>query len=427
MRNSTLALIMAIAAGCPASYAAIDIMPLPDQVVSVSPAQGWVDTSNNVNPLGVTDITVTFSTAPEVNHDCTSLISIYVDGSDVAAETLVANEAAFVDAMGYPAGGFTFSKRFVSPGLYHISIPAGVWLLGGQESPAIELNYGIRELQTLSPAPGVYEELTTFTLTVAGTNVQQKSMPELFAGFIDYDVTVNIDEGAESSVISITSDEVLTTSGTYTLFIPGGAFSYDIEENGQTVTINNQEIVATYYITSMPKPAIDPEEGTVKGFDTFTLTMPEGFTMFFANDMSTSYIYPVLPDGSLSPSYEYRVRVAEYDSEAGIVQLVVLNSENMPTETLLSPANGEYALRLDSSLVSGTYNDEFLSTVPYTYYYTVYNMTGIDNVTLPENEALEVYTLTGIQVSRNLDREGLKTLPNGLYIVNGKKIMVRNN
>lgn len=425
MRTSTLAFIMAMAVGCPASYAAIDILPLPDQVASVSPAQGWVDTSNNANPLGVTEISVNFRTAPEVNPECTSTISIYVDGSDVAAETLVANEVAHVDAMGYPSGGFSFTKRFTAPGLYHVSIPAGVWLLGGEASPAIELNYGIRQLQILSPASGIYDEISNITLTVAGTNVQKRDTPELFSGLDDYDLTVSIEEGTDSSVINMTLDTPITEPGTYTLLIPGGTFTYDIEEDGQTVTIESQEIVATYYISSVPKPAIDPEEGTVKGFDKFTLTMPEGYSMFFADTMSISYIYAVLPDGSLSPSYEYRVRVAEYDSEAGTVQLVVLNSDSMPTETLLSPANGEYALRLASSLVSGTYNDEFVGTAPFTYYYTVNNNTGIENISNTENELLDVYTLTGIRVGRNLDRESLKTLPAGLYIVNGKKIMLR--
>ncbi|MDE5877265.1 MAG: hypothetical protein K2H47_07205 [Muribaculaceae bacterium] len=424
MRTSTLALIVAMAAGCPASYAAIDIIPLPDQVESVNPVQGWVDTSNNANPLGVSDITIGFRTAPEVNPDCTSLISIYVDGSDVASESLVANEAAFVDAMGNPAGGFIFTKRYTSPGLYHISIPEGVWLLGGEASPAIELNYGIRQLQTLSPATGIYDQLSTITLTVAGTNVQQRKTPEFFSGLDDYDLTISIEEGTDSSVITMTLGETITTSGTYTLLIPGGTFSYDIEEDGKTVTIDSQEIVATYYISSVPKPAIDPEEGTVEGFDKFTLTMPEGYLMFFADTMSISYIYPVLPDGSLSPSYEYRVRVAEYDSEAGTVQLVVLNSDGMPTETLLSPANGEYALRLGSSLVSGTYNDEFVNLAPFIYYYTVNNLTGIEKIGLTENETLDVYTITGVRVGRNLDRESLKTLPAGLYIVNGKKVML---
>ncbi|MDE5795532.1 MAG: hypothetical protein K2H75_00315, partial [Muribaculaceae bacterium] len=262
-------------------------------------------------------------------------------------------------------------------------------------------------------------------LTVAGTNVRQNDAPELFSGLDDYDLIVSIEEGTDSSVITMTIGETINTPGTYTLLIPGGTFTYDMEEDGKTVTIDSQEIVATYYISAVPKPAIDPEEGTVKGFDKFTLTMPEGYSMFFADTMSISYIYPVLPDGSLSPSYEYRVRVAEYDSEAGTVQLVVLNSDNMPTETLLSPANGEYALCLANSLVSGTYNDEFVGTAPFIYYYTVNNITGIENIGLTANETLDVYTITGVRVGHNLNRESLKTLPAGLYIVNGKKVMLR--
>lgn len=425
MRTSTFALVVAMAAATPAAYATIDILPLPEQVVSVNPPQGWVDTSNNANPLGVSEISVTFRTTPEVNPNCTSIVSIYVDGSDVPTESVVANEVSRIDLMGLPVGAVSFTKRYTAPGLYHITIPAGVWLLDGVESPAMELNYGIRKLQTLSPETGVCNELSVITLTVAGTNVQQHDSPGLYTLFDDYDLSVSIEEGTDSSVITMALSEPITTPDTYTLLIPGGTFTYDITDDNGTTTESSQEIVATYYISPIEKPAITPEEGTVEGFENFTLTMPADYSMMMADTMALSYIYAVNPDGSLSPSYEYRVRVTEYDADNGTVQLTVLNSDSVATDTLLSPANGEYALRLANALVSGFYEEMFVSTAPFEYYYTVNNLTGVETVNLPENELLDVYTITGIRVNRNLQREDLKNLPTGLYIVNGKKIMVR--
>ena len=50
---------------------------------------------------------------------------------------------------------------------------------------------------------------------------------------------------------------------------------------------------------------------------------------------------------------------------------------------------------------------------------------GIDDVSADTFGHVDVYNLQGILVKRNISREDLKYLPTGIYIVAGKKILVK--
>jgi hypothetical protein len=48
---------------------------------------------------------------------------------------------------------------------------------------------------------------------------------------------------------------------------------------------------------------------------------------------------------------------------------------------------------------------------------------GVSNISVDGNASSEVYNLQGIRVARSA--ENLNSLPAGLYIVNGKKVVVK--
>lgn len=50
---------------------------------------------------------------------------------------------------------------------------------------------------------------------------------------------------------------------------------------------------------------------------------------------------------------------------------------------------------------------------------------GIDDVSADTFGHVDVYNLQGILVKRNISREDIKYLPTGIYIVAGKKILVK--
>ena len=59
-----------------------------------------------------------------------------------------------------------------------------------------------------------------------------------------------------------------------------------------------------------------------------------------------------------------------------------------------------------------------------TYEFTVGEGDGVSSVSVDESK-VTVYTLNGVKVLDNADRESLRTLKKGIYIVNGKKTVVK--
>lgn len=425
------------------SQAAVTPEPLPDCVTAVQPAQGYIDTSNNLYPLGAGFITIVFDSEPMVNEDCEGLISIYVDNAAEPSESLEARSSVSVDAMGFSYGSVKFSRKYADPGTYHISIAEGAWLLNGLPSPAIELNYEIRSLQTLSPNPGIVDQITGFVMTVAGNNVVRSTaankQPELYrtGPFIEYGLDISYEPNILNPdytdiVMRITSESgssiaSLSDPGDYTLLLPGGCFTFDVTDSyGNVTTQPLQETVASYTISDMPKPIIYPEEFSVlKSFSTFEISYPDGFELWFTDNMGGIYLYPV-KNGQVSSSYAYRLSIVE-ENETGLT-LGVLNSDFTYVEgEEYTPANGTYALRLRDGLFTGTYNGNYANCPAFVYYFDIYNEpVAVDTIQdAPEAEFCNIYSITGTVVARNCSRDRISSLPAGLYIVNGKKIMVK--
>ncbi len=139
MKKSLLALALALGftptiLGQHSPVPSVDPISLPDEIASVTPAQGFVDVSPNANPLGVGEISVRFKTSPTVNESCTAEAQCWYNGETKPIATATVAQAN-VDAMGDPVGALRFGKALVSPGTYHVSIPAGFWLIGSTPRP----------------------------------------------------------------------------------------------------------------------------------------------------------------------------------------------------------------------------------------------------------------------------------------------------
>lgn len=406
--------------------AAADITPapLPAGVVAVYPPQGYIDTSDNAYPLGAGSISVEFESVPESNPACTELICIYMDGAEEPAETLVAGQSAFADAMGYPFGGFNFSRAYSNPGTYTVTIPEGAWKVSGADSPAMTLYYGVRKLQWLSPQPGIVDEISSVTLTVAGKDVESVSAtlkPEIISGIDTYQLTVSFTPNAENpdfTDIVMTPEATLTEAKDYTLMIPGGCFSFTTAD-GESVL--NQEVVAIYSIPFFPQPECTPADGSeLKSFGTFTLTYPEGFVPIVTDDMGYSFIYPVMADGNPSTSYTYRLKEVASDDKG--VTLGIYGEDNKyHAGEEYTPADGEYVLKVMSGLFSGFWGEEFINNPEYTYHFTIKADNATEEISA-ESEKVTVVGIDGTVIARDAGRAIVKTLPKGIYIVNGRLV-----
>lgn len=423
--------------------------PLPSFVTVVSPAQGFVNLSGDVNPLGVAEITFGYSGNVDYNRDVKS--ELYKEGI-----LLCESKSIYKDAMGNALISISFDVNGRQPGWYEVKVAAGQFTVNGVPSEAFNLFYEIDNVCTISPTPGVVFELSDFVLNfgpvddlrVTGSTDQLTCMTWLIVADgqnpnPEYSLSVMVEnQGSDwKAFIKFSSAGIaseITTPGKYVVNVPAGLLtSYVYGPNYATdptdvITRSNPRLNITYNIPTFPQPDIEPEEGVVAGFKDFVLTMPEGFNIWFANNMGTSGVYPVNPDGTISvdPVCKVKTVMNAVDQEKGTCIFYVWDTAtNAPVTELFTPAPGDYAFVLDNEAFSGMWTgngaSDFCSAAPYQYFFTIPGTpSAVDNVDPAEPEVYTVYNLQGVRVAAGISAAEVNALPAGLYIANGKKVMV---
>lgn len=421
----------------------VEIMPLPAGVTSVTPAQGFIDISTNVCPLGAQEITVRFSSIPEINPDCQTKATCVYNGKEAAAVT---NASSYVDAMGSASASVNFGKTLNMAGIYNIVIPEGFWLHNGVPTQRIELNYQIFDLFRISPASGIQESISEIIMDFpladevklnSRSSVEfYRPSPEEVYGLTFHTVANPTDGRLNRVVMDIMDSSTaslidLTTPGSYTFHCIAGAFSalvygpnHDTDPTDYAEW-KTPEILRFYEIAACPAPAIQPEPGTLEKFTSFTLDIPEVFQLMMVDDRNNkSAIYPVNPDGSLDPDPICKLKAERNWDVDNQFTLTVADSRGVVMPGGIQPANGDYMLVLASALYSGFFNGQFINSAPYQYRFTIFNETvKVDDV-IAADEKVTVYNLSGVRVLREAEPAAVRTLPAGIYIVNGHKVAV---
>lgn len=365
--------------------------PIPEggPIVSVSPAQGSIDLTGSANPLGATEITFTFvSNDITINTALTETIKIYIDGAEEPAEELT-YAACYVDMMENPLASFKFKHKYIDPGLYHITVPEGLFYCQGKPSQAIELGYEIYIPWEVTPAPDTYDSISEFEMVfpdyneveVVGNGYFQSVQGGGKSYTIDYEVIQ--EEGVDPNRLRLTlnyagmPDQVATDSGEYRLEFPANAFKLTAygpqhAENPEDKVVEyTTELLMYYYIRLMPQPTIEPAEGEVANFMRWNVTYPSNFEIIVGNDKSNSNgVFRVLPDGQLA--HESVCLVKPIGRDGSVVNLAVCNpNTGQPMRSAVNPGPGKYALCLTAGLMSGYYKEEFVNSDPCRFYYTI--------------------------------------------------------
>jgi hypothetical protein len=174
----------------------------------------------------------------------------------------------------------------------------------------------------------------------------------------------------------------------------------------------NYTVDGSEYIT-IDRPYIYPEEGTYAEFTGFTLTVNTEDEVFAVNP-STATLCPVRFDNTLGDP------IASFICEAGDIAGTI-KLTNLSGATSIAPADGNYVL----TTPQGVFTLDDNECQEYTYEYTIDAAAGINGLSADSNNSLTVYTTTGICVIRSGNAESLCNLTPGLYIVNGKKLLIR--
>lgn len=224
-------------------------------------------------------------------------------------------------------------------------------------------------------------------------------------GCTTFTVYPNYKDDSKKSIVYKTIHPV-TVPGTYTLNTPAGAIK-NTNPNKYRVTpvydLRTQfTVVGEGEQLYIPAPAIESNNHPSHAAD-IVLTYQENGQV---NNAITPALYRV--------NGEERELVYNYDSAKAEGNKVTLS-----TMADLALADGKYDLVIPEGFF---FTDEAISAPA--EFRLIVGTGSVEGITL-ENENVTVYTLDGILLMKDAPAEKLSTLPAGLYIINGRKYIIR--
>lgn len=312
----------------------------------------------------------------------------------------------------------TFDNEITADGAYMMLVPEGYFILGEQMST--ELNaattvfYTIgktpagSENITVDPTPGKVQELSSFLLTF--DDQEEVSWGNGNPTLTDdkgtaYGVTTSFGTGFNQLVVKLT-DSPVTAEGTYTLTLPAGCVGL-----GSDGTPTEEAYTFVYTISKAVDPAevatTDPAPGKVTSLKNIKLTFAAQSEVSWGNGN------PIMTD---EDGNRYGLE-ATIDYADDYNQLRVILDEEIT-------ANGTYTLTLLAGSVQLGENG-IPTTSEQTFEYVIGTGDYIANIMTANGETPDVYTVSGTLVKKAADANALKSLAKGLYIIAGKKVIVK--
>lgn len=327
---------------------------------------------------------------------------------------------------------FTVPKTTLS-GKYDLSIPYGAFTLTDAtgfsvDSQSITITYYIPgfPLPVTTPAPGKVEDLNyvTFTLTEGLTFNSWWTNPSLYpcsekgelgSRIAIYNRVKNADGelpdvNGKISIECVASPVVDLNPGLYVIKTQRSGYTINAPE-GSPYESGYVTIDGFYYYTVVPamntEIIAEYEEGyefTGK-LEKFNIAFPKASTVEVAGGQ-----------GSIADSDGFLMSNAISIGSA-------TSAEGPAFSVNINPAvgmNGMYLI----SLPAGMFICDGHKSPAYTFRYGVTGgQTAVEGVAIDSN--LDIYSIDGKVVGRGMNSDALHQLPAGLYIVNGKKILVR--
>lgn len=350
----------------------------------------------------------------------------YGSGNDI--------ELYFVDDNGEPLQA-TVGEQYelvIPEGLYSCPDNKEDWesyILSGPQNKEIRCEYTIVEhivgpnIQAIGIDPdpeNAIETVSTFTLAFDQpvTINTSEDAPAVYlmsrlSGLIS--ATVSAVEGAgQENQILITLEKEVVDAGMYMLVVPekvvlnaNGDWNASVEN--LTYTVVGRKVETTNYQPT----GITPAEGEVTSLKSFVLQFQkETFAVTNVDSKEEAYLINNGTQEKVSATLDLGEEYNEI--KVGLVEEVT--------------AKGSYTLVIPAMMIqeaSDSWGNNILDNAPELRYdFTVVEGQGIDAI-LAKGQKVDVYTVGGVLVKKAADREALKTLKKGLYIINGKGVLVK--
>lgn len=209
--------------------------------------------------------------------------------------------------------------------------------------------------------------------------------------------------------LCIVFDEPITTPGNYIIDVPSGFFNLGEEFEG-----GSSRAATIYYeikaqSTDDVTVTLDPAPGTVT-------EIPEKIivTLTEAQSAGANGINPTLTDEK-GNSYGIDLQIY-WDGEWNQLEMNLANGA--------ITADGTYTLTIPAGALTWDDNSDNVNKEDIVFTYIIGTGTGIDNIVANAGGKVDVYTINGVSVLRNADAAAVKALKKGLYIINGKKVVI---
>lgn len=321
-----------------------------------------------------------------------------------------------------------FFKTPVFNGDYTLTIPQGsygspIWITNngiGNSNPEITVKYKIVggrnnnnvtydiKPASITPKPGSVKSLKEFTLKFdEDVEVAEGAEATLAIGFGRYFANAPIVK-VDSKTYTLTFDPIPTEEGEYTLRINEGIFFDSVNAADKNEGRMNAELTYTWSMGSL----IDIVSTTPENESSLE-SIPEGFQIV------------------INTSSNSMVKRMEFE---------ITETENGSSDEV-TVANGESELKNASGAIYWQNTGEAIPMYKehtYIIYYTLYNASedmiksdmitlyglsdsvGVEGIFVDSDEAETIYNLQGIRINKERS-----ALPAGLYIINGKKVVVK--
>lgn len=381
-----------------------------------------IDPADGQTVESLASIKIAFTGVNEIDQDTPIYATIKKDGQTVATATdfdYTGDNSIDINQ---------WNASVTEPGTYVFTLPAGSFYDFDNESdlnPEITATYVIKGDEpaeptmtnyTLDPADGDEIEMID-CVTVAfpdATEVEPADNADQIVIRKDGVVVATYDDCEPNAEIEngmiIYFDEPIEDEGEYTLEIPAGAFK-DLA-NGSL----NEAISAKYIVKAAEIP--------VGSMSTYTLDPADGQTVETIKEVTVAF--PETAEG-----------VDEYGSKSGIVikqgdkvvatcSTWVNGGDNYESFRLIFDneikEKGVYTLVIPADTFKdySTEGDNVVTNPEITATYNVIGESGIDSIEADNNAGVEIYNLQGVRVATDS-----QNLPAGLYIVNGKKQIIK--
>lgn len=321
----------------------------------------------------------------------------------------------------------------LADGAYYMVIPRGIFILGvdmqtnNNKETVVNFNVGNGQLKVeFMPASVTPENGTSVTslkeirLHMPATFSINEAEPQIVTvtdrttGQQVATGTIARDEEDEFMTIKVTLDKEITKEGVYMVVIPEGAFGDDEYGVDYTTGNCNPKLIYTYAVESEGSSdiTVTPADGEkLAELSVIRFEGPVGFDYMGTITVKNQ-------DGEVVATVSGSEVVAEYDPENPFGDPLYMEI------TLPEPitASGVYTVEVPEGFFYVGNNADNAPAMTLTY--QVGNGDGISQVQAEEGK-VTVYTVSGRLVYRNAEPAVIKNLHKGIYIINGRKCVVK--